>query len=295
MTRQKRAELLLLLVASFWDISYYLTELCLADMEPMTLNAFRFLSAFAVLAPVFHRNLLRLNRVTVRYALLIGLALTATYVLYGYGLTRTSLSNAAFICALPVLTTPVMGLLLYKKRPEQKFWLCLVLCVIGLALLTLDEKMKPASGDLICLCVPIFYSMDLLLTEQAVQRPEVDPLGMGVLELGIVGVITLAMSFLWETPHLPTSPTVWCAALILGLLCSGAAFIIQSVEQKYTSANHVGLIFTLEPVVASIAAFFLAHEILRPRCYIGMGLMLLSLLLMELGQEQENTKRAADH
>lgn len=293
MTRQKRAEILLILVAASWGISYYLTELCLADMGPMTLNAFRFLSAFLVLSPVFNKNLLHLHWVTIKYALLIGLALTVTYVLYGYGLVRTSVSNAAFICALPVLTTPIMGLLLYKKRPERKFWLCLVLCVVGLALLTLDERLKPASGDLICLCVPIFYSMDLLLTEQAVQRPDVDPLGMGVLELGIVGIITLVMSFLWETPHLPTSPTTWAAALVLGLICSGAAFIIQSVEQKYTTANHVGLIFTLEPVIASIAAFFLAHEVLRPRCYIGMGLMLLSLLLMELEHTENDTKRAA--
>ncbi len=282
MTRQKRAELLLILVAACWGTSYYLTELCLQDLEPMTLNAFRFLSAFLVLGPIFNQNLLHLQWATVKYALLIGLSLTATYILYGYGLTRTSLSNAAFICALPVLSTPVMGLLLFRKRPERKFWLCLVLCVIGLGLLTLDERLQPASGDLICLCVPIFYSLDLLLTEQAVQRPDVDPLGMGVLELGVVGIITLLLSFLLETPHLPTRPDTWAAALVLGLLCSGAAFVIQSVEQKYTSANHVGLIFTLEPVVASIAAFFLAHEVLRPRCYIGMGLMLLSLLLMEL-------------
>ncbi len=293
MTRQKRAEILLILVAASWGISYYLTELCLADMGPMSLNAFRFLSAFLVLSLIFHQNLLHLNRMTIKYALLIGLALTVTYVLYGYGLVRTSVSNAAFICALPVLTTPILGLLLYKKRPERKFWLCLVLCVVGLALLTLDTNLKPASGDLICLCVPIFYSMDLLLTEQAVQRPEVDALGMGVLELGIVGIITLVMSFLWETPHLPTRPATWIGVLVLGLVCSGAAFVIQSVEQKYTTANRVGLIFTLEPVIASIAAFFLAHEILRPRCYIGMGLMLLSLLLMELEHTQNDTKRAA--
>ena len=48
------------------------------------------------------------------------------------------------------------------------------------------------------------------------------------------------------------------------------------------TANHVGLIFTLEPVFATIVAFLFAKEVLAPRGYLGMALMLLSLLLMEL-------------
>jgi drug/metabolite transporter (DMT)-like permease len=44
----------------------------------------------------------------------------------------------------------------------------------------------------------------------------------------------------------------------------------------------VGLIFTLEPVFSAIVAFFIAHEVLLPRGYLGAALMLLSLVLMEL-------------
>ena len=82
------------------------------------------------------------------------------------------------------------------------------------------------------------------------------------------------------------------AALFLGLLCSGVAFVIQSVQQQYTTASHVGLIFTLEPVFAAIVAYFLAHEVFRPRSYAGMALMLFSLVFMELdlsGKKREVT------
>jgi drug/metabolite transporter (DMT)-like permease len=54
------------------------------------------------------------------------------------------------------------------------------------------------------------------------------------------------------------------------------------VQQQYTSATHVGLIFTLEPVFSAAVAFFFAGERLLPRGYLGAALMLLSLVLMEL-------------
>ena len=63
---------------------------------------------------------------------------------------------------------------------------------------------------------------------------------------------------------------------------TGVGFVIQTVQQQYTSASHVGLIFTLEPVFSAIVAYFFAHEVLQLRGYIGAALMMVSLLVMEL-------------
>ena len=294
MNRQHNADLLLVMVTAFWGASYYLTDLCLNDLPPMCLNAFRFLSAFFVLGIIFHKTLRRLNRVTVRYSLLVGLALTGTYVFYGYGVSRTSLSNAGFICALPVVFTPVFAFFINRTWPGRKLLLCLLMCASGLAFLTLNDDLRPALGDIICLGVPVCYAVDLLLTEKAVRHPDVDALGLGICQLGVVGFITLALSLFLEQPHLPTTPVTWGAALFLGLVCSGVAFVIQSVQQQYTTASHVGLIFTLEPVFAAIVAYFMAHEVLRPRSYVGMALMLLSLVLMEVDFPKKEQEMVAE-
>ena len=281
MNRQRKADLLLVMVTAFWGMSYYLTDLCLTDLPPMNLTAFRFLSAFLVLGILFFKNLRSLNRATLRFSLLIGLALSGTYIFYGYGIANTSITNAGFICALPVVFTPIFDFLIHRTKPGRKLLLCLVMCALGLALLTLNDQFRPALGDILCLGVPICYAIDLLLTEKAVKNPAVDALGLGVCQLGVVGAITLVLSLLLEQPHLPTTPATWGGALFLGLLCSGVAFVIQSVEQQYTTASHVGLIFTLEPVFAAIVAYFLANEHLKIRGYVGMVLMLMSLVLME--------------
>ena len=110
----------------------------------------------------------------------------------------------------------------------------------------------------------------------------VDPLALGVIELGIAGAMMTVIAFLTEQPVLPQTPAVWGSVLFLSICCTGVAFVVQSVAQQYTSATHVGLIFTLEPVFSGIVAYFVADERLLPRGYVGAALMLLSLVIMEM-------------
>ena len=46
MTKQMRADLLLVLITLCWGVSYLLMDISLGDLDPFTLNACRFLGAF---------------------------------------------------------------------------------------------------------------------------------------------------------------------------------------------------------------------------------------------------------
>lgn len=105
MSRQRKADLLLVLATAFWGVSYYLLDLCLTELQPLTLNAFRFLTAFFVLGAIFFRKLRGLSRRTLLASIPIGLCLVLTYIGCTYGVLYTSLSNAGFICALPVVVS----------------------------------------------------------------------------------------------------------------------------------------------------------------------------------------------
>ena len=262
MDHQRRADLMLLLTTSFWGISNCLTAICLRDMQPLTLNAFRFVTAFLVLGFVFRKNLRRMSRVTVKYSILVGLSLVIVYTSLTYGVLYTSVSNAGFIGALSVVTTPILEFFIYRKKPEKKFGVSMLLCLVGLALMTLNETLKPAFGDVICLFAAVFYSVDLMITERAVADERVDPLALGVCDLAVVGVVISVLSVFLETPALP-----------------GTA---KSVFQQHTTASRASLIFTLEPVFSAIFAFFLLGERIGARGYLGAALMLASLVLVEV-------------
>ncbi len=282
MSKQRKADLLLTMVTGFWGISYFLMDLCLTDLPPLCLNAFRFLLACFVIGLLYFPRMRKISRETVKYSAIIGVCLAIVYMCCTYGVMYTSISNAGFICALPVVTTPVLEFILARKMPGKRLFTALALCTLGLALLTLNERFRPALGDIICSGTAIFYAIDLVVTDRAVHRPDVDALQMGILQLGVVGSIMLVLSFLLEEPRLPSSPAIWASALFLSLFCSGFAFVVQAVQQQYTTPSHVGLIFTLEPLFSAIVAYFLAGERIGARGYLGAMLMMASLILMEM-------------
>lgn len=193
MTTQRKADLLLVLITGFWGCSYYLSDLALGEMPPFALCAMRFLLAFALLGIVLFPKLRHVNRKTLLWAVPAGLSLTLTYIGATVGLLYTSISNAGFICSLPAVTTPLLTFLVYRKRPERRMLLCLVLCTVGLGLLTLGNDFRPAPGDLICLLCALGYGINLLVVEHAVHQPEVDALQLGVFQQLVTGAAMLVL------------------------------------------------------------------------------------------------------
>ncbi|MBR3788234.1 MAG: DMT family transporter [Firmicutes bacterium] len=282
MKTQVKADLMLVLVTLCWGVSYYMIDLCLVEMGTFNLNAFRFLGAFIIAAIFTFPKLKGVNKETLKYAFFIGISLVCVYIGATFGVMYTSLSNTGFLCALSVVFTPLLGIIVFKQRPDRKMVLVVLVCLIGIALMSLNEQLKPALGDIFCLMCALAYAVDLLITEKAVAKEEVNAFQLGVFQLGFTGLFMLILSFIFEDPCLPSSGIVWGSALFLAVFCTGVAFIVQTIAQQYTSATHVGVIFTLEPVFAGIVAFALAGEILLPRAYFGAFLLLISLIIMEI-------------
>ena len=280
---ERKAEVLMASVIIARSTSFVFNKLGLGTMSAFNLLAVRFLLAFVLLGIVLFPKLRHVNRKTLLWAVPAGLSLTLTYIGATVGLLYTSISNAGFICSLPAVTTPLLTFLVYRKKPERRMLLCLVLCTVGLGLLTLGNDFRPAPGDLICLLCALGYGINLLVVEHAVHQPEVDALQLGVFQQLVTGAAMLVLSLLFETPCLPQTPTGWGSVLFLSVFCTGIAFAITAVQQKHTSAVHVGLIFTLEPLFSAIVAFFFAGERLTPRGYVGAALMMLALVTMEAG------------
>ena len=68
-------------------------------------------------------------------------------------------------------------------------------------------------------------------------------------------------------------------------MCSAYGFLAQSVAQKYTTAERIGLIFSLEPVFSAVLSFLILHEILDWTDYLGAGLILSGVILSKFMPE----------
>jgi len=282
MSKKVRADIMLLIVTLFWGTSYYLIDVSLVSVDALNLNALRFLIAFFLAMVLCYNRMKHINRDTIKYALLLGIILTVVYISATYGVKYTSLSNAGFLSSLAVIFTPILVFVIKKQVPGKKLGVSIALSLVGIALLTLNNELEPAFGDLLCIICAVFYALHIVTTEIAVKKNHIDAFQVGVLQLGFTGLFNLILSFIIETPKFPDTAASWGAVLGLSVFCTGLAFIVQSVAQQYTSASHVGVILTLEPVFAGVVAFVFAGEILLPRAYFGAVLLVISLLIMEI-------------
>lgn len=300
MNKQLRADMLLVLVTLCWGVSYYLMDVSLTDMGPFTLNAYRFLGAFVIGGLLSLRKLKGVNKQTLKYSLLIGSVLVFVYIGATFGVKYTTLSNSGFLCALTVIFVPIIEILVLRKKPQKKIIFAVTMSLIGIMMLTLKDdfsiNMANLRGDLLCILGATAYAIDLILTEKAVSHEEVDAFQLGVFQLGVTGVYMLAMSFIFEQAHLPTTPMIWGSVIFLSIFCTGVAFIVQAIAQQYTTAAHVGIIFTLEPVFAAVVAYFFAGEVLTVKSYLGAVIMMAALFVTEIdfsGKKREHDEPKA--
>jgi len=286
MSKQLQADGILLLITFCWGVSYFLMDLCLAEMDPFTLNSYRFLGAFLIAAIFSSKKLIKVNKITLKYSVIIGVLMVFVYIGATFGVMHTTISNSGFMCSLTVIFTPIMEWIILKKTPSKKLSVVILLCTTGIALMTLGEdfsiNMEHLTGDLLCIMCAFVYAILLIFTGKAVSNEGVDPFNLGVFQIGVTGVLNLVIAFIIETPQLPHTFEVWGAVAFLAIFCTGLAYILQPIAMQHTSASHVGVIFALEPVFSAIVAFLFAGEVLLPKAYFGAALMLFSIMLMEV-------------
>lgn len=289
--KQFEADMMLLFVTLSWGVSYITTDWALVELTPFTLNAYRFGGAFIVAVIIGFNKLKNVNKKTLKYSFFIGTALFVVYFGCTYGILYTSLSNAGFLVALPVVTTPIIAYIFKGVKPDKKFKLVLCTSVIGIGLLTLNGEFKVASGDLLCILAAVAYGVDLNITETAVSHEDVYAFQLGVFQLGFTAIYCIVFSVTMNEFAIPTQPRVIGSTVFLAIFCTGIAFVVQAIAQQYTTASHVGVIFTLEPVFAGIIAFFVAGEVLTPRAYLGAVILILSLFIMEIDFSKYKNKK----
>lgn len=286
MSKQLQADGILFLITFCWGVSYFLMDICLGEIDPFTLNAFRFIIAFIIAALLSGKKLFNVSKETLMYASLVGFLMVFVYIGATFGVKYTTISNSGFMCSLTVIFTPIMEWIVFKKRPSKKFSLVLLICITGIALLTLGKdfslNMEHIKGDLLCVMCAFSYAVLLIFTEIGVKNEKVNPYQMGVFQIGITGVLNLILAFIIETPHFPETMEVWGAVAFLAVFCTGVAYVMQPIAMQYTSSGHVGVIFALEPVFSAIVAFMFAGEVLFAKQYLGGALMLFSIILMEV-------------
>ena len=276
--KPKHAEALLAAVIIARSTSLLLSKLSMRSLEPLNLMALRFLLAFFLMVLLFGKRLRHLRPATVLRGLALGGAFFAVMAAELFGLRATDSSTTSFLENTAVVWVPLFEAARHRRSPGGSTLLSAAVTLTGVALLTLGRGGFHLSGGMgLCLLASLFYACAILLTARLSRQD--DPLTLGILQVGFLGLFALAASFLFESPHLPRSGGEWGSILYLAVVCSCFGFTLQPVAQSGTTAERAGLFCALAPVSAGILALVFLGETFTARSLIGAALVMTGILI----------------
>lgn len=292
---QGSADLVLFLIATAWGTTYLLTDLLYTELDAFTQISLRFFIGFFVIALFSRAQLKKPSKKNITWSVILGLVLTCVYIGATFAVKHTSLTNAGFLSCITIAFIPVFSFI-YGLPVTRKSWFLVGLTLLGVALLTLDGgfslKASNLKGDLLALFCAASYANHLLLTQKAVEDPEVDPFQIGAYQLLCVALSSLVLALVFEDFHLPTQAPTWGALVFMGIFCTGVSFIVQPIALRYTTATHTAVIYTMEPLAAAFLAWALAGEVMTRQSLIGAAILIFSILYMELGSAKKEEDQA---
>ncbi len=217
---------------------------------------------------------------TLRRGLLLSLALVGGFVFQTVGLRGTTPSRSAFVTSLSVLLVPLLGMLIFGRRPAPRTIAGFAVATGGLGFLTLSSlELKLSRGDALTLVCAVFFAMHILLLGRYL--PTSDFRQLVIIQLAGSALTGTILTPLLETPFVVWDSLFALYLFITGVLATAVAFYVQNKAQQYTTPNRTALIFSLEPFFAALFAYLLVGVALTGREWFGGCLVLAGILLSE--------------
>ena len=276
------ASILLIFVFMARGTSFLFSKTLMKNMMPMSVLAVRFVLAFLILALIFHKKLLNVDKKCFKNGVILGLLYTIcmTFEMYGLRLTDTGVSS--LIENMAIVLVPLYVAVYTRTLPKGKTMFCAILAVVGVGFLSLDQGRSSGGGLGIVLVIlaAMTYAVCILFTEKI--SHDSDPVTIGVIQLGTMGFACLIISLLTGGTDLPKTGSQWTMMLILVLICSCFGFAFQPLGQKYLEAENAAVLTVVNPLTASVLGIAVAGERITGIKMVGYVLILGALIIYNL-------------
>ena len=286
----KTVSLLSALLCTFiWGTTFIAQDTGMDDIGPFTFNSVRFFVGFLAIVPlVFLFELKKFKsefkldfKTFATLSFLIGLSLFLGSALQQVALLYTDVANAAFFTIFYVPMVPIIIFLFKKRSIHWSVWPSVVLCLIGGYLLTNFHDATVRLGDTLVILGALFWSTHIIFTGIIVTKYNL-PLTLGAIQTFLVALFSFIIGFIYEEFIIENILNEIDSILYAGILSGGFAFVLQIYAQKNITPAPAAIIFSLEGVFATIAAWFLLNQILGINNLFGCFFILCGVLLSQL-------------
>ena len=286
----KSISLLSALLCTFiWGTTFIAQDTGMDDIGPFTFNSVRFFVGFLAILPLvflfetkkYSFEFKKDKKLLLRLTIIIGFSLFFGSALQQVALLYTDVANAAFFTIFYVPLVPIIVFLFRKKKIHWSVWPSVCLCLIGGYLLTNFFDATVRLGDSLVILGALFWSFHIIYTDIFIKKFNL-PLTLGAAQTMIVALLSFIVGLIYEEFILKNILKEIIPILYAGVLSGGFAFVLQIYAQKNISPAPAAIIFSLEGVFATIAAWIILSQILEINNILGCIFILCGVLISQL-------------
>lgn len=277
---------MLAIAALVWGTSFVAQRVGMDDIGPITFTCVRsFIGAVALLpvALLFEKrpeNKAKDKKDLWKGGLICGCLLSVATTLQQIGVKYTTAGKAGFITALYIVLVPIVGFLLFKKRPSFNVWIAVGIALVGMYLLCITDGFSLATGDMWVLGCSFVFTFHILFID--IYAPKCNGVMLSCMQFAVAGVITCVAMFIFEKPDIDAILSCALPLIYVGVMSSGLAYTLQILGQERVEPTVSVLISSFESVFAAISGWIILNEGLSVKELMGCVLMFIAVILSQL-------------
>ncbi len=286
--KEWQANILLFIASGIWGFAFIAQRIASFYVGAFSFNALRlFIGAVSMLPilwfirkrPAQGADSVPLIK-TLLPGVLLGSVLFTAATLQQIGIQTTTAGKAGFITDLYIILVPLAELI-FGRKLKKTIWVCVVLSIVGLYLISVNKRFTVSSGDLFELAGAFFWTVHILLVDRFSKKT--NPVRLSFLQYTTAALLSLIAASFFEKVTLYGLSHVVMPSIYSGVFSVGIAFTLQITGQRYSKPSHASIILSMESVFACIAGIWVLHENMSTRGYVGCSLMVCAMILTQFG------------
>ena len=278
MNKQSKADFYLFLTTFIYGSTFVIFKFLLNNVSPILFLVFRYGFATFIFYLLFSKYLKSFSLETIKKGVILGLIVGVGILIQTIGVAYTTASKAAFITGMMVVFTPLSQIFILKKTPTISNVLGIFSVIIGFYFLTYPFESNINFGDILVLIASFLFGIYIVYLDLFTR-------GENSFQITFLQFITMAILYLicfpFETKYLNINfEFLWMMGFMI-IFATIIAVYIQTHYQKDTTPTKAVLIFSIEPVVASILAYYTLNENIGYFGIIGGSMIIFGILISE--------------
>ena len=296
MDRKSFSLICAIVTSVLWGSAFVAQDMGMDFIGPHTFNVGRFLIGFLTLVPFFfifefkNINFKQLDKRKIAYFLFyLGFVLAIGQELQQISLIYTDVANTGVFTIFYVLVVPVISYFVFSKKIHWSIWPAVFVCILGGLFLSELNNYSVRLGDTLGILSAFCWGIHILLLRKTIEIFNF-PITIAAFQCLIAAIFSAIPAASIELISFKLLSLEAAELMYAGILSSGFAFLLQIIALQHLSPAPAAIIFSLEGVFASIAAWFILDQFLNEYKIFGIIIILSAVIFSQLAPMYDKRK-----